>query len=75
LRNIQILRKKAGLTPVDKIILYQKGLGEIIKKYEKALKENSGIASFVDFKSQEVFVEIEIDNELIKIGIEKVALK
>jgi len=71
LRNIQILRKNAGLTPKNKIVLYHEGLDRVIEKFEKELKENSGIESFLSFESHEISAEIELNGESVKIAIKK----
>src|SRR3989338_5700476 len=75
IRNIQSLRKKAGLTPKDKIALClhsdDEQINGIIEKNKEIIKKDTILANIIfekqgDFKASE---EIEVDGKKLFIGI------
>jgi len=79
IRNIQEMRKKAGLKPKDKILVRYYGnqqLEEILKKNEKIILKEGKIKDFrLKEKTRQVFdfkKVLEINQEKIWIGIKKI---
>ncbi|HNW71327.1 MAG TPA: class I tRNA ligase family protein [Candidatus Paceibacterota bacterium] len=71
-RAVQDMRKKAGLTPNDNIVLFiktQEDGEKLIKKFEKDIKKTV-LASEIKF-SENQGEEIKIDNLVFRIKIEK----
>lgn len=75
IRNIQSLRKKAGLTPKDKIVLYlhsnDEQINGLIEKHKETIKKDTILSDIIfehegDFKASE---EIVIDGKRLFIGI------
>jgi isoleucyl-tRNA synthetase len=82
IRQIQEMRKKANLTPKDKIIVYCLGTTDMIELLEKnkktLLKETfSKKINFLDAKQNDFLCEKELsfNSSRIKLGIKKINLK
>ncbi len=77
IRNIQEMRKKAGLKPKDKILVwcFSPGLQETLAKNKEAIIKDGKIKSFqTKQKEKEVFdaeKEFEIDKQKLWLGIKK----